>query len=204
MDALLDVMRREAERVGTNLAMPRMGTVTSYNPDTHHIKARLQPEGFETGWFPWAASIVGNGSGMFSPPSPGDQVVVIFQEGHGGSPIGVGAVYSDSARSVVEGAGGAPSGEVWLVHRGGARLRLLNDGSIEIRQQGGTQLVLKADGTIDLNAPTILIGAEGGTFRQLLDERFHAWATTHVHSNTGPPLTPPPLPESATVNLKGA
>lgn len=221
MDHLLDAMRREATRVAENVAQPRMAIVSSYNPSDHTIKARLQPENVETGWFPWASSVVGNGWGMFAPPSPGDQIVVLFQEGYGGSPVGVGAIFNDSDRPVVEGAG-APSGEAWLVHQSGSRIRLLNDSSIEIRhqsearirlledgtievhQQGGTQLVLRPDGTVDLNAPTLRIGAEGGTFRKLLDERFHAWAIAHVHQNTGPPLTPPPLPASATTNLTGA
>jgi hypothetical protein len=89
-------------------------------------------------------------------------------------------------------------------HQSEARIRLLEDGTVELWQQGGTQLKLNPDGTVDLNAPTLRIGGEGGSFLKLLDERFHAWATTHVHSNTGPPLAPPPLAASATTNLTGA
>lgn len=221
MDALLNAMRREAERVGANVAHPRMAIVSSYNPADHTIKAKLQPEGIETGWFPWASSVVGNGWGLFAPPSPGDQVVVLFQEGSGGSPIGIGAIYNDEDRAVVEGLGGAPSGEAWLVHQSGSRIRLLNDsgieirhqsearirlledGTIEVQQQGGTQLVLRPDGTVDLNAPTLRIGAEGGTFRKLVNDTFMQLFNSHVHGNTPPPTTPM-TPAHLTENLTGA
>lgn len=200
----LNAARREAERVLGNVAQPRMGLVSSYDPDRYSVKVRLQPEGTETGWMPMASPGVGNGFGIFAPPALGDQVLVLHQEGSSGSPVAVAGIYSDADRPVVEGLGGCPAGEKWIVHQSGARIRFQADGTLEIRQQGGTQLVLRPDGTVDLNAPTLRVGGMDAVFRRLLDERFWSWAVTHVHPNTGGPLNPPTLDASATTALKGA
>ena len=204
MDAVMNAVRREAERVVGRLAGMRLGVVTSYDPSSYAVKVRLQPEGNETGWCPVAVPMVGNGWGIHASPMPGDQVVVGFQEHGSETPIVLGSIYSDADRPPVEGIGGSPAGEVWLVHKSGARIRMTTDGTIEIRQQAGTQAKLNPDGSIDLNGPVLRIGAEGATFRQLLDERFHAWVIGHVHPNVGPPVAPPSLPASATTNLRGA
>lgn len=187
-----------------NRAQPRMGLVSSYDPDRYAVKVKLQPEGIETGWMPLTSLSVGNKFGIFSPPALGDQIFIAFLEGSGGSPVAVGGVYSDEDRPVVDGIGGCPAGETWIVHSSGARIRLLNDGTMEVQQQGGTRLQLNPDGSIDLNAPTLRVGGLGQTFRRLLDERFHAWCTTHTHPNVGPPNGPPSLDASATTQLRGA
>jgi hypothetical protein len=200
----LNAARREAERVLSNVAQPRMAVVSSYDQDRYAIKARLQPENTETGWMPLGSLSVGNGFGIFAPPAIGDQIFVLFQEGAGGSPVAIASLYSDEDRPVVEGLGGTPAGEMRIVSSKGARIRLLADGQIEIRQKAGTQVVLKPDGTVTINGPTVLVGGEGASFLRLLDQRFHAWAVSHTHPQVGPPLSPPTLDASATTSLKGA
>ena len=182
MEDLLNLMRRESARQGdASMARTRVGLVDGYNPELHAVRVRLQPEDLLTGWMPLAVAMAGTGWGVMSPPSPGDQILVHFQEGDGNVPIACGVIFSDARRPP-----SVPSGEIWLVHGSGSRVRLLSDGSI------------------DVNGPTIRIGADGATFRKLLDERFHAWATTHTHPGVGAPLSPPTLANSATTNLTGA
>lgn len=200
----LNAARREAQRVVGNVAQPRFGIVSSYDPSAYAVKVRLQPENVETGWVPLTSLAVGNKFGIFAPPAIGDQIFLAFAEGSGGNPVALGGVYSGEDRPVVDEIGGCPAGELRIVHSSGARLRFLGDGTIEVQQQGGTQLVLRPDGTVDLNAPTLRIGGLGAVFRRLLDERFWAWVVGHSHPNTGPPNAPPTLDASATSALKGA
>lgn len=203
MQDMLNAMRREAERVGANIAHPRMALVSSYNPDTYQVKVQMQPENYESGWMPLASPGVGSGFGVFVPPAIGDQVVIIHQEGNSGSPVAMAGVYNDTDRPVVQGIGGCPANEIRIVHKSGARLRMLSDGTIEIQQQGGTRLQLNPDGTVDLNAPTLRVGALNGSFLTLVTQAFQAIYNTHVHGN-GPPPTQQMLPTHLTTALKGA
>jgi phage baseplate assembly protein V len=190
MEDLTNAMRREAERVAATVAQTRMGIVSGYDPNRHAVKLRLQPEGHETGWIPWGSLVAGNGWGIFAPPTLGMQAVVSFQEGNSETAVAVATVHSDDDRPEVEGIGNPPSGEIWLVHKDGARIRLTNDGTIELRQQEGTEAKLNPDGTVDILGPTIRIGAEGSLFRGLLTDLFITFFNQHTHPSTGPPVTP--------------
>lgn len=105
---------------------PRYGLVQSFDPATYTARVLVQPEGQLSGWLPVLTQWVGNGWGLFAPPSPGDQVKLIPQEGAGQSYVVVGGVFS-----LVDKPLPAPSGEFWLVHAKGQFIKLLNDGSIE-------------------------------------------------------------------------
>jgi phage baseplate assembly protein V len=203
VEDLTNVMRREAERVAATVAQTRMGIVSGYDPNRHAVKLRLQPEGHETGWIPWGSLAAGNGWGIFVPPTLGMQAVVAFQEGNSETGVVVAAVYSDDDRAVVEGLGGAPSGEIWFVHKSGARVRLTDDGTIEVHAKAGTQAKLNPDGTVDIHGSTIRVGADGSLYRGLLTDLFITFFNQHVHPNTGPPVTP--LTSALfTQSLKGA
>lgn len=195
---MMNAVRGEAERVMQGSATTRLGTISSFDPDHYAVKVRLQPEGTETGWIPLSSPWAGNGWGMFVPPSIGDQVKVHFQEASGEAGVVGGRLYSDEDRPIA-----VPAGEFWLVHRSGARMRLLNSGQIEVQQQGGTQLRLNPDGSIDLNAPSLRIGVEGGTFHKLIMDTFMAAYNSHTHGNSGPP-TPQMTQAHLTTNLTGA
>lgn len=204
MQDMLNAMKREAERVVGRVANPRLATVSSYDPDTYSVKVLLQPEGTETGWCPVVSQQVGNGWGLFSPPTPGDQVLVVFEDGSAGNPIVVGSVYSDEDRPVVQDdiGKGCPAGEKWLVSESGARLRLLKDGTVEIRVKAGTQVKVNPDGSVDVNGNDVRIGAEGGAFRKLVDERFVALFNGHVHGNSGPPTPQMAVGQHTTTNTR--
>ena len=72
---------------------------------------------------PW----VGAGWGMSCPPAPGDQVLVLAQEGDAEHGIVVGRAFSNAASAPP-----APSGELWLVHQSGSFLKLQNDGTVQM------------------------------------------------------------------------
>lgn len=194
MQDFLDGMRREAERVLARVANPRLATVSSYDPDAYAVKVLLQPEGTETGWCPVVSQQVGNGWGLFAPPTPGDQVVVVFEDGSAGNPIVIGSVYSDEDRPVVQQdiGNGCPAGEKWLVSQSGARVRLLKDGTVEIWIKDGTQIKANADGSVDINGADLRFGALAAAFRKLVDERFVALFNGHQHPDAQGGLTGPP------------
>jgi uncharacterized protein involved in type VI secretion and phage assembly len=75
-----------------------------------------------------ASSATGSGWGMCCPPSPGDQVLVVAQEGDAEHGIIIGSAYSNTHMPP-----NAPVGELWLVHRSGAFIKLQNDGTIRIQ-----------------------------------------------------------------------
>lgn len=205
MEEVMNAVRREAARTHARTAQPRMAIVSSYNPETYSVKVKLMPEGIETGWAPLASQQVGNGWGLFSPPSIGDQVVVVFQEGSGGSPVVIGSIYNDEDRPVVGDIQGTPDGEARIVNQSGARIRLLKNGQIEIRQKAGTQVLLNPDGSVDINAPVVRAGALGALFRKLVMDNFMATYNSHTHpANNTPPNSGLMTTAHLTTNLTGA
>jgi phage baseplate assembly protein gpV len=108
-------------------AQPRFGTVTSVDPNTATVRVMLQPEGVLSGWLPLLSPWAGAGWGMMCPPAPGDQVLVVAQEGAAEHGVIIGRVFSNQQRPP-----SAPSGELWLVHQSGSYLKLQNDGTVQI------------------------------------------------------------------------
>lgn len=110
-------------------AQPRFAIVTSVDPARPAVRVSLQPEGVITGWLPILSPWVGAGWGLSCPPTPGDQVFVLSQEGDADNGVVIGRAWSDSATTPA-----APSGELWLTHKTGSFVKLQNDGTI--RMQG--------------------------------------------------------------------
>lgn len=128
MDRLTNALKLQAGRLDMRVGQPRFGVVTSIHPDQAMAKVKLQPDGVLTGWLPVLSIWVGDGWGLVCPPSPGDQVLVIPQEGHAEHGIIVGRSYSDQKRPPV-----APSGEFWIVHKSGSAVKLTNDGKVRVK-----------------------------------------------------------------------
>ena len=128
MERLLNALKGQAAAQDASAGQPRFGTVTSVDPQAGTARVRLQPDGVLTGWLPLLSPWVGAGWGMSCPPSPGDQVLVIPQEGDAEH----GSVVA-RAWSVEAGAPATPVGELWLTHRSGSWVRLLNDGTVSVR-----------------------------------------------------------------------
>ena len=119
-------MKAQAAQLDQGWAQPRLATVSSVDPTTYTARVLVQPEGLLSGWLPVVGVWVGNGWGLACPPSPGDQVVVLWQEGDAEQGLIIGRLWSQAVPAPV-----VPGGEMWLVHQTGSYLKLHNDGSIE-------------------------------------------------------------------------
>jgi uncharacterized protein involved in type VI secretion and phage assembly len=153
MHAILNIMRREAERTTSQWARKRIGIVDAYDPSHYAVKVRIQPENTLTGWVPVMSPWVGNGWGLFAGPSPGDVVEVDFQEG--GKEAGFAGLrfFSTVTKPLP-----VPSGEYWLVHQSGAYVKLTNDGKLNLQDASGASLVLDNNGTATLTANLLVNG----------------------------------------------
>jgi hypothetical protein len=125
LDRLTNAVKSHAAALDNTSGQAKFGTVTSVNPDTGSVRVIIQPDGVLSGWLPMLSEWVGNGWGMACPPSLGDQVLLVPQEGDGEQGVIIGRTYS-----IAQIPPKAPGGEFWLVHRTGSFLKLCNDGTI--------------------------------------------------------------------------
>ena len=127
MERLLNALKLQAHALDQAQSRPRFATVASVDVSSATVRVMLQPENVLTGWLPVLSPWTGTGWGMVCPPSPGDQVLVIGQEGDADNGVVIGSAFS-SKRSPPP----APPGEFWLVHATGTCLKFKNDGSVQI------------------------------------------------------------------------
>ncbi len=173
MDNFLNLIKADATRQDQAWAQPRMAVVSSVDTTTFTARVMIQPEGVLSGWLPLITPWVGNGWGLVCPPSPGDQVLVIWQEGDSEHGIVVGRLWSNSVT-----APSAPVGEFWLVHQSGSFIKLQNDGSISSAAPSWTH-----QGDLHVS------GDVYDSYGALSGLRDHY--DVHVH----PPGTEPPSPQ---------
>jgi phage baseplate assembly protein V len=128
LERFLNALKAQAGALDRAQGQARFGLVASVDPARYAARVALQPEGVVTGWLPVLSAWVGPGWGVVAPPVPGQQVLVIAQEGDADNGVILGASFSDAARPPV-----APAGEMWLVHASGAAIRLCNDGTVRIK-----------------------------------------------------------------------
>lgn len=130
----------------------RWGIVTGYDPDSYCCKVLLKPEDAMTGWLPISSPWVGNGWGMFAPPSIGETVDVHFQEGN----IDAGYVqqrfFNDDTRPVH-----SESGVFYLIHKSGSAIKFNNDGTVDIVVH--TQLNITSGAETHLTATKFVVNA---------------------------------------------
>lgn len=135
MGALQNQMRMQALMASQLLSPPRVGLVTSYDPDNFAVKVSLQPSGTETGWMPIVTSLSGNGFGIYAGPSQDDQAVVVFQEGSVEVGFCIGFL-----PSTVDQPPNVPAGEILVQHTSGALLHFLADGSVQLTAPAGLKI----------------------------------------------------------------
>ena len=128
MDKLLNALKAQSGAQDSTAGQPRFATVTSVDPSAGTARVQLQPEGVLTGWLPVLSPFVGAGWGISCPPSPGDQVLVLPQEGDAEHGMIVARAWSKAASAPA-----TPVGELWLTHKSGSFVRLLNDGTVRVR-----------------------------------------------------------------------
>ncbi|MGH8218988.1 MAG: hypothetical protein ACREUT_10560 [Steroidobacteraceae bacterium] len=142
-----NAMRLQALRASGARTSSRIGIVTSYDPTNYALIATLQPENLQTGNLSIAAAWVGNGWGMFAPPSPGDRIAVELIDGD----LDAGFAecrFFDQANRPLE----VQAGEFWLVHKSGTYFKLLNTGAATFSDTKGATLTLDGAGNITSQA----------------------------------------------------
>jgi phage baseplate assembly protein V len=151
---LLNQQRACAQQATQTNQPVRVGTVVDYNPNEYCVKVVLEPfTGSQTEWIPLLSPMVGNGWGMFCPPSVGDQIAVLFQDGIITSAMAGLRFFSDQDRPLP-----CPSGEFWLVHQSGAGIKLTNDGKITATDPSGTVWQLSNDGAVRVTGNLFVSG----------------------------------------------
>jgi phage baseplate assembly protein V len=125
---LSNALRALSSSLDLMSAQAKFGLVSSVNGETGFARVVIQPDGVLSGWLPVVSPWIGSGWGLVCPLSPGDQVLVLPQEGDAEQGVILGGIYSNEQRPP-----SAPNGEFWLVHKSGSYLKLRNDGSIQIK-----------------------------------------------------------------------
>jgi phage baseplate assembly protein gpV len=188
MQSWLNAIRGQASLIAGESAQLRCAIVQSFDPATYCAKVTLQPEGVLTGWLPISTSWIGGGWGMVAPPSPGQQVIVLAQEGQAEHGIVLGGLFSTNAQPPA-----APAGELWLVHQSGSYLKLHNDGSIE-----GAAALFSFTGNVEIFGNLLVSGDisdKSGSHGNL--DAFRAVYDQHIHPGvqSGPNNTALPIPQ---------
>lgn len=199
MDGFLNALKARAGAMDQTVGRPRFGVVSSVDPHSYAARVTLQPEGVLSGWLPVLSPWVGAGWGMACPPAPGDQVLVLPQDGDAEHGVIVGRAFSAAALPPAGGNGPAPAGELWLQHACGSVVRLGNDGSVSISAQGLVSIaaatrVTVAAPEIELDAAAVRGGDAAASAQRLATEGFVlSLFNAHTHADaqggqTGAPL----------------
>lgn len=174
MDRLINALKAHAGGLDLGQGQPRFGVIASFDPNTYAARVMLQPEGVLSGWLPVLSAWIGAGWGLACPPSIGNQVLVLPQEGNAEHGVIVGGAFSAQARPPTIDAGTVPSGEAVLFHASGAYLRLGNDGSFVIAAANGNRVTVIGDLVV-----TGDISDQNGTHRTVADLRTAYDQHTH-------------------------
>lgn len=164
-------MRLQSMLAGEGRISSRLATVISYDSKNHSAKVMIQPENVESGWLPIASQWVGNGWGIFAAPSPGDVVIVTFQEDDFTAGIITSRLFNDTSRPL-----DVASGELWLVHQSGSLLKFHNDGTVE----------LTSAGALTIKAPSMTLQNAGSALKKLVNETFLTLFDAHTHTSAAP------------------
>ena len=159
MEAILNLVRREAARVLARSSGLVVGTVTSYDPATHTAKVQLQPEGTLTGWMPILSLAVGAGFGIQVAPHIGQACLVHPHDQNIEAGVILGFFFNDVETPI-----SVQEGEIVIKHESGSGLSLLNDGSAVLTNKNGATTTLDASGDITMTGKagqTIAMDASG-------------------------------------------
>lgn len=212
MMELWNTMKGAASAVSQQIGQNRWGLVTSVRrSDTGYMaKVRMQPEDVQSGWLPVLSTMVGGGWGLVSPPEPGMQAFIASDSGDGHHGVIVGMAYSLSAMPPVPpaafSANGTPDktpvgpGEMALVSKSGAVIRLCSDGTIHIKGDvriDGNLIVQNAitANTGDITAAAANVVAAKGDVSDKHGSVDRLRGNFNVHHHATGPLPTPQDPE---------
>jgi phage baseplate assembly protein gpV len=183
-------MRRQAQEATRHIAPPRLGIVSTYDPNQYAVKVRLQPDGTETGWIQLKSQWVGDEWGLFCPPINGAQVEVTFEKADGEAGLCGSGLFSDEDRPLP-----VPQGEFWLVHKSGAYVKLTNDPTLTLGDGQGASITI-ANGLLKSVGAWTHTGNFSATGEVTAKSDTSPVALSpHVHGLSGGPETSVPIPE---------
>jgi uncharacterized protein involved in type VI secretion and phage assembly len=180
-----NIIRQEAQRVTSEVSLPRAGRVTHYDPARYCARVLLQPEGIQTGYLPIKTEFAGNGWGDYAPPSIGQIVDVHFQQGGREAGYISGCFYSAITKPL-----SVPSQERWFVHKSGTAIKLTNDGNVLISAHA--DLRIEAN-NIKIHARNTYSFDANGQGQKWDGAGVETWQDDDVskpHHNHAPPETP--------------
>lgn len=166
MEAFWNAVKARAAALDGMSAQARFGVVASFDANAYAARVMMQPEDLLSGWLPVLSSWIGAGWGMAVPLSPGDQVMVLGQEGDAEQAVVIGRVWSNAAQ-----APNAPAGEFWLVHQSGSFIKLRNDGTIILQAS-----TVSIEGNLMVSGEISDLGGGHGSIdalRQAYDRHTH-------------------------------
>jgi phage baseplate assembly protein V len=190
MDRLINAMKAHAGGLDLGQGQPRFGTISSFDANSYAARVLLQPEGVLSGWLPVLTPWVGAGWGLACPPTVGEQVLVLSQEGHAEAGVIIGGAYSEQMRPPAIGGSAVPSGEAVLFHASGAYLRLANDGGFVISAASGSQVTILGDLVVTGNVSD-QNGQHGALadLRTAYDQHWHSGVVSGSANSAAPNVT---------------
>lgn len=169
IDRLVNAIKSHAASLDQSSGQAKFGTVSSVNSQNATARVLIQPEGVLSGWLPVLSQWVGSGWGMVSTPLPGDQVLLVPQDGDAEQGVIIGRSFSTKQMPPV-----VPGGEFWLVHQSGSFIKLCNDGTVRI------------------NGDLHVLGDVFDRHGSVADLRGHYNSHTHTISSNGTTSVPAP------------
>lgn len=185
------IYRQEAMKAMNLRTSMEIGKVISYDPVNYLVIVELYPEddetpALQTGWIPLLSPWIGDGWGLFCPPSIGDMIEVQFQSGSLNN--GVATLRSFTTESPPL---SVPSGEFWLVHKTGSFIKMLNTGAIEISTPSditvnAVNAHVNASAVASVSAPTVQLGdlESNDALIGLMNSVARSVYNTHTHNYT--------------------
>jgi len=149
-------IKRVVSEFLSNLAFPKYGIISAYNPANYTVKVQLQPEGIETAFIPLEAIWVGNNLGAVFGPNIGDQVRLSFIDGNQQACVVGGRFFRNAAQPPL-----VQSGQAAFVDSQGSYIKLNNDGTITLGAPTGitsTTPLLTQQGNLQINGNVTING----------------------------------------------
>lgn len=173
MESLVNAVVREVLRVVQRSTRETSGIVDSYDPETHAVKVKMQPEGYLSGWLPLRQGHAGNGYGSHMAPNINDHVSVAFHEDDRDAGTIIGAFFNDKSKPIKVDAGEyqhqtkfgswfyfKKDGSFEVQDKAGASYKSDGNGVITITDKGGNYLKLDGASTATLHAATIVLDGD--------------------------------------------
>lgn len=180
MNSYLNSMRMQAGIAFNATTICKIGLITSYDPSTSLVTVNVMPDETGTvltGTIPLATSF----NGLVAAPKINDQAICVFVDGNINLGVVVGILYNDEDQPP-----NAQSGEWWLVHQSGSKIKITNDGNVTIEANNNVIINATGDATINatgaanVNASEINFG-NGGTLLSIVNANFQSLFNSHTH-----------------------